>query len=178
MPFEDLPDFMTQLRGREGQAARALELLILTASRTSEILEATWPEFDLDAALWTIPAARMKAGKVHRVPLSEPAVKLLKSLSCTSQFVFPGAKADKPLSNMALAMVLRRMQIPDATVHGFRSSFRDWAGDVAHAPREIAEAALAHQVGSEVERAYRRGDALERRRDLMNDWAAFLSGDA
>jgi integrase len=174
MAHTDLPHFIGRLRKREGLAARALELLIHTATRTSEVLQARWSEFDLDGALWVIPAGRMKAGKEHRVPLSECALKLLKSLPRTSDFVFPGAKADKPLSNMALAMVLRRMKIEDATVHGFRSSFRDWAADIAQTPREIAEAALAHQVGSEVERAYRRGDALRQRRELMVSWSAYL----
>lgn len=174
MAHSDLPDFMGHLRSRCGLAARALELLILTATRTSEVLLAAWDEFDLEAAIWTIPAERMKAGKEHRIPLCLPVIEILKALPRTSQVVFPGAKPDKPLSNMALAMLLRRMEVADVTVHGFRSSFRDWAADVAQAPREIAEAALAHQVGSDVERAYRRGDALEQRRELMAKWSEYL----
>lgn len=177
IPYDELPDFMVQLRAREGQAARALELLIHTATRTSEVLEAMWCEFDLDAALWIIPAERMKAGKQHRIPLCCTLVEMLKARPPGTGFVFPGAKPDKPLSNMALAMVLRRMKVEGMTVHGFRSSFRDWAADVAQAPREIAEAALAHQVGSDVERAYRRGDALDQRRELMTGWSQFLSGE-
>jgi len=175
MPYGDVPDFMAHLRARHGQAARALELLIHTATRTSEVLEATWSEFDLEAELWTIPAIRMKAGKEHRIPLSKPVVKLIMALPRTSTFVFPGAMADKPLSNMALAMLLRRIKVTKVTVHGFRSSFRDWAADVAQAPREVAESALAHLIGNDVERAYRRGDALEQRRQLMSRWTDFLT---
>ncbi|WP_244857850.1 tyrosine-type recombinase/integrase [Sphingopyxis granuli] len=138
---------------------------------------ARWPEFDLDQQLWTIPATRMKAGKVHRVPLSEPAMRVLCSLERLNDFVFPGSEEGKPLSNMAMGMLLRRMGVDQFTVHGFRSSFRNWCGDEAHKfPREIAEQALAHTVGNEVERAYRRGDALEMRRELMSEWARFLTG--
>jgi integrase len=176
MAFRDLPTFMVQLRKQQALAARALELLINTAARTSEVLGARWAEFDLGAALWTIPADRMKSGKEHRVPLSEPVIRLLKAIPENGKYLFPGRNCDQPLSNMALAMVLRRMQVSGVTVHGFRSSFRDWAADVALAPREIAEAVLAHQVGSDVERAYRRGDALEQRRALMVTWSGYLEG--
>lgn len=175
MPYEEVPTFMARLRDRPGDTAKALRLLILTSTRTSEVLGATWSEFDLDSALWTIPAARMKAGRQHRVPLSAPAIELLQTVEASDGLVFRGESLTKPMSNMAMAMLLRRMKLSDVTVHGFRSSFRDWVGETTKYPREIAEQALAHQVGSEVERAYRRGDALEQRRAMMADWATFLS---
>jgi len=175
MPFAAVPRFMKKLAARTGLAARALELTILTAARTSEVLQARWSEFDLDRGLWVIPAERMKAGKEHRVPLSEPAATLLRLLQTQGDFVFPGLKKGKPLSNMAMDMVLRRMKTANCTVHGFRSAFRDWCGEATQFPREIAEHALAHSVGNEVERAYRRGDALEKRRELMSAWAAFAT---
>jgi integrase len=178
MPFEQVPTFMADLRGRPGLAARALELTILCAVRTSEALRATWAEFDLHEAIWTIPPERMKAGKEHRVPLSDEAVSLLEELGIDDSYVFPGLKAGRPLSNMAMEMVLRRMGADQWTVHGFRSSFRDWCGEVTEFPREVAEQALAHTVGSEVERAYRRGDALEKRRELMKAWASFVVSEA
>ena len=175
MPFEDLPAFVARLRKLPGTSSRALELLILTAARTSEILDARWDEFDLERAIWIVPAKRMKAGAEHRVPLSKPAGELLKGLTRNGPLVFPGTDPEKPMSNMAMAMLLRRMKCFGVTVHGFRSSFRDWVGETTTYPREIAEQALAHQVGSEVERAYRRGDALEQRRALMAQWAAYLT---
>ena len=140
------------------------------------MLGARWSEIDLDARLWTVPADRMKGGREHRVPLSDRAVAILTAMLAlqSSEFVFPGTKAGRPLSVMALEMVLRRAKI-DATVHGFRSSFRDWTGERTAFPRELAEAALAHLVGDEVERAYRRGDALEKRRALMAAWAEFCA---
>ena len=173
MRFEDLPKFMATLRKRESISAYCLEFLILTAARSGEAIGATWNEIDLDAAVWTIPAERMKAGKAHRVPLSEKALAIVKSLheNRTSQFVFPG-RGGKPMSNMALAMLLRGM-VDNITVHGFRSAFRDWCGEVTHFPRDVAEAALAHRVGDSTEAAYRRGDALEKRRTMMAAWAAF-----
>jgi integrase len=175
MPFAEVPLFVAQLRERTGLAARALELVILTASRTSEVLHARWSEFDLAACVWTVPAERMKAGKEHRIPLSPVATDLLQRLPRESDFVFPGARLGAPLSNMAMENVLRRMKLKPYTVHGFRSSFRDWCGEMTEFPRELAEQALAHAVGSQVERAYRRGDALERRRELMDAWATFLT---
>lgn len=175
MPFDDVPAFMVRLAEREALSARALELTILTAVRTSEALQARWDEFDLNARLWIIPADRMKAGKEHRVPLSPQTLELLESLPRVGPFVFPGLKAGKPLSNMAMEMVLRRMEVTDCTVHGFRSSFRDWCGEKTAFPRDIAEMALAHTVGSDVERAYRRGDALEKRRELMAQWGAYAT---
>jgi integrase len=178
MPFDDLPAFMTSLREREGTAARALEFAILTAARSGEVLGARWDEVDLEAKVWTVPAARMKAGRAHRVPLSSQAVTVLREMEAKRQsdFVFPGVKRGRPLSTMALEMVLRRMKV-DATVHGFRSAFRDWAGERTHFPREVAEAALAHLVGDAVERAYRRGDALGKRHRLMTAWDRFLGSE-
>ncbi|ANY19578.1 Prophage CP4-57 integrase [Tsuneonella dongtanensis] len=175
MPYDQVPAFVKRLRKLPGNSAKALELLILTAARTSEIIDADWSEFDLDKGLWTVPAERMKAGKEHRVPLSKRAVELLKNLNPGEGLVFPGSSPKKPMSNMAMAMLLRRLKCDDVTVHGFRSSFRDWAGETTTFPREIAEHALAHQVGSEVERAYRRGDALDQRGSMMEEWATFLA---
>lgn len=176
LAYADVPSFMGKLAEEPGAGARALELTILTACRSGEVLGADWSEIDLDARLWTIPAARMKAGLEHVVPLSCRAVDLLRGLkpSAPGRYVFPGAKPGKPLSNMAMAMTLRRMKV-DATPHGFRSSFRDWAGNETSFPREIAEEALAHTVGDATERAYRRKAAVERRRKLMEAWAMFLT---
>jgi integrase len=175
MSFEEVPQFMAELARRPATAARALEFTILTAARTSEVLNAKWSEVDLKGELWTVPAERMKSGKEHRVPLSASAVELLNSLPRSSDFLFPAPDPEKPLSNMAMAMLLRRM-CRSETVHGFRSSFRDWCGEMTQFPREVAEQALAHTVGSEVERAYRRGDALQKRRELMAAWAEFVGG--
>ena len=177
MDYRDIPEFMVRLQTSGGTSARALEFLILTACRTGEVLGATWDEVDLDARLWTIPAIRMKAGRKHRVPLSGRAVEILTPLSEArlSDLVFAGQKRDKPLSNMAMQMQLRRMDLAEITVHGFRSSFRDWAGDNTTFPREVAEAALAHAVGNATEQAYRRSDALEKRRRLMDAWAEYSS---
>jgi integrase len=156
-----------------------LEFAILTAARSGEVFGALWEEFDLEARVWTVPAIRMKAGREHRVPLSARAVEILRQMEQNrlSALVFPGTKPGRPLSVMALEMVLRRMKL-DFTVHGFRSAFRDWAGERTHFPREVAEAALAHLVGDAVERAYRRGDALEKRRKLMDAWSNFLEQQA
>lgn len=176
MPYERVPAFVADLRERDAMAARALEFTILTAARTGETFGATWREIDLEAAIWTIPRERMKAGREHRVPLTARAVQILTELSELSTgpdaYVFPGQKKGRPLSVMAMDMILRRMDI-EFTVHGFRSSFRDWAGEETSFPREVAEAALAHVVGDETERAYRRGDALEKRRKLMIAWANY-----
>jgi integrase len=176
MPFDEVPAFMAALREREGVAPRALEFAILTAARSGEVLGARWDEVDLEAGVWTVPATRMKAGREHRVPLSAPAVEILRQMEHKrlGEYVFPGMKSGRPLSVMALEMVLRRMKV-DVTVHGFRSAFRDWAGERTHFPREVAQAALAHLVGDVVERAYRRGDALEKRRKLMDAWVGFLN---
>lgn len=180
MPYADVPAFVADLRGRAAIAAMALEFTILTAARSGETRGALWPEFDLDKGVWTVPAVRMKAGKEHRVPLSGRAVEILRELreARTDQIVFPGQPhkngKGRPLSVMAMDMLLRRMKV-DVTVHGFRSSFRDWAGEETSFPREIAETALSHHVGDAVERAYRRGDALTKRRALMDAWAAYLA---
>ncbi len=176
MPFYDVPGFIGQLREREAIAALALEFCILTAARSGEVLGARWSEIDLEAKVWTVPAARMKAAHEHRVPLPGRALAILEKLNTvrTSGFVFPGQKPGKPLSGMAMEMVLRRMKSESVTVHGFRSSFRDWCGEVTSFPREVAEAALAHVAGDATERAYRRGDALEKRRGLMQAWAGYL----
>lgn len=179
MAYSEVPRFITHLQDIPGAGARALELAILTACRSGEVLGAEWSEIDLDKQTWTIPAGRMKAGREHAVALSQRAVDLLGRLKETADgsFVFPGAKGDKPLSNMAMTMVLRRLKI-EVTVHGFRSSFRDWVGNETSFPRELAEEALAHTVGDAVERAYRRGSAIERRRQLMNAWAEYVeNGD-
>ncbi len=178
MDFHALPAFWENLERKEALAARALQLLILTASRTSEILKATWDEFDLDNSLWVIPAERMKAKRDHRIPLTSEAVAILGPLleNRISDYVFPGQNPNKPLSGMSMEMLLRRMKIKGVTVHGFRSTFRDWCGDETSFPREIAEAALAHKVGSDVEQAYRRSDALEKRRRLMQAWADYCTG--
>jgi integrase len=179
MPFDEVPAFVPALRERDGIAPRALEFAILTAARSGEVFGALWEEFDLEARVWTVPAIRMKAGREHRVPLSARAVEILRQMEQNrlSALVFPGTKPGRPLSVMALEMVLRRMKL-DFTVHGFRSAFRDWAGERTHFPREVAEAALAHLVGDAVERAYRRGDALEKRRKLMDAWSNFLEQQA
>lgn len=175
MPYADVAAFTVQLRKRDGFAARALEFTILTAARTGETIGARWVEVDLDKGIWTIPAERMKASKEHRVAMSATAVELLRSLPRHGEFVFPGLKRGTHLSNMAMENVLRRMKAKPFTVHGFRSSFRDWCAEETTFPREVAELALAHAVGSEVERAYRRGDGLERRRELMEAWAIYVA---
>ncbi len=175
MPYEDVPGFIAKLRKREATAALALELCILTAARSGEILGMQWSEIDLDKKVWTVPANRMKAGREHRVPFSSRAVAILRHLERMKigDFVFPGQARDKPISNMAMEMILRRMKVDHATVHGFRSSFRDWAGNVSNFPRELIETALAHVIGDKAEQAYRRSDALEKRRLLMDEWAAY-----
>lgn len=175
MPYHEVPSFMKRLKEHNASAARALELLILTASRSGEILGAKWEEVDLEARVWVVPAERMKARREHRIPLTPAAVAILAPLSDAqySEYVFPGQKSDNQLSGMAIAMLLRRMKIQNATPHGFRSAFRDWAGDETTVARDIAEGCLAHQIGSAVERAYRRGDALEKRRELLLIWAEY-----
>ena len=175
MPYEDVAGFIAELRKREATAALALELCILTAARSGEVLGMQWSEVDLDKEVWTVPANRMKAGRENRVPLSPRAAVILRQIGKlkTGEFVFPGQVRNKPLSSMAMEMMLRRMNIQKATVHGFRSSFRDWAGNVSNFPRELVETALAHVVGDKAEQAYRRSDALEKRRQLMDAWAEY-----
>ncbi len=176
MPWQEVPAFYAELQTRSAMAAKALQFTILTACRTSEVLAMKWPEVDVDARLWTIPSERMKGGQVHRVPLTGEMLAILEPLrALASDYVFEGQRRHQPLSNMSMLMLLRRMRQDGVTVHGFRSSFRDWAAEAANAPRELAEAALAHQVGSDVEPAYARSDLLERRRSLVehwNDWVA------
>ncbi len=179
LPYGEASAFITALRAREGVAARAFEFAILTAARTSEALGATWSEIDLEAGTWTIPADRMKARRDHRVPLSDPALALLRAMPREdgSDFVFisPMAKG-KPMSNMALLATLKRMDRNDITAHGFRSTFRDWAAEMTAYPDTVVEMALAHAIGNAVEAAYRRGDLFEKRRRLMRDWAEFCDG--
>jgi integrase len=179
LPFAELPAFMLALAEREGVAARALEWTILTAARTGETIGAAWPEIDLVARVWTIPAGRIKGGKEHRVPLSERAVALLTALPREkgNDFVFIGPKRGGGLSNMAMAAVLSRMGRKDITVHGFRSTFRDWAAERTAYPNHVVEMALAHTVGNAVERAYRRGDLFEKRRRLMSEWSKYASSE-
>jgi integrase len=178
MPFDQVPDFVVGLKRRVSTAARALEFLIHTASRTSEVLKMVWSEVDMEAREWRVPAERMKMGREHTVPLTEPALAVLRAMALFGTKpdapVFPN-RDGKHLSNMSMDMLLRRMGCDDFTVHGFRSSFRDWAGDVTNFPREVAEAALAHVVGNAVEQAYRRGTALAKRRELMEAWSAYVA---
>lgn len=178
MPYADVPAFVTQLRGRQGLSARALELLIFTACRSGEVLNARWSEVDLESRVWTIPAERMKMKQIHAVPLTDPAYELLQALHerRRDEWVFPGNKRDKPLSGMVLEMQLRRMEFGHYTPHGFRSSFRDWAGDETEFPREVAEGCLAHKVGDATENAYRRSTAIKKRRNLLMAWANYITG--
>lgn len=182
MPYAQVPSFVARLREREAISAKALEFLILTATRSSETRNATWQEIDLDTAVWTIPASRMKARTEHRVPLSPRVVEILKSLRPDDRplkgLVFPSLRGGVPLSDMVFKALFERMGVTGVTAHGFRSSFRDWAGDETDAPGEVAEAALAHIVGTKVERAYRRSEAFLRRRTLMLDWASYCEGHA
>lgn len=176
LPFAEIGDFMPGLRAAPGMGARALEFAILTAARSGEVRGATWDEIDLQAGIWTVPASRMKAGKEHRVPLSGAALELLLALprvDGAENIVFVGAKR-RPLSDMTLSAVLRRMGSP-VTVHGFRSTFRDWAAECTAYPSEVVEMALAHAIASKVEKAYRRGDLFDKRRRLMADWATYCA---
>jgi integrase len=176
LPYDQLAQFIDALHQQEGVAALALEFAILTAARTGEIIGARWDEIDLTEKVWTIPASRMKGGREHRVPLSAEALAVLSRLSKGDRedFVFAG-RNKRPLSNMALLMVLRRMGQANLTAHGFRSTFRDWVAERTNFPREVAEAALAHMVGDKVEAAYRRGDLFEKRRRLMEAWGEFAT---
>jgi integrase len=182
LPFGEVPGFVRELRARTGTAARLLEFILLTAARSGEAIGARWGEIDMQSTIWTIPAHRMKAGREHRVPLSRRAMAILREMQAMrtsghpEATVFPGQQFDRPLSVTSTAMVLRRMGRGDLTTHGFRSSFRDWVGECTDFPRELAEAALAHRVGDAVERAYRRGDALEKRRALMAAWEQYVCG--
>ncbi|MAX33932.1 MAG: integrase [Halomonadaceae bacterium] len=182
MPYEEVAVFMAELQGYTSISSKALQLLILTATRTSEVLCTQWPEIDLEKATWTIPAGRMKARREHRVPLSTQAVSLLSNLPRVkgNPYVFLGARTGKPLSNMAMLQLMRGMEYGvggargDYVPHGFRSSFRDWSGEVSSYPRDVAEMALAHTIENKVEAAYRRGDLFEKRRSMMQDWSDFI----
>lgn len=176
LPYDALPDFMADLRGRSAVAALALEFTILTAARTGEVLGAQWNEIDREKKVWTIPAIRMKAGREHRIPLSSRAVEIVEAMQELGMegFVFPGPKVKKPLSSMAMAMLLRRMKA-EITVHGFRSTFRDWASETTGFPHEVCEMALAHTIGNKAEAAYRRGDLFDKRRKLMQAWASYCA---
>jgi len=175
LPWQEIGNFMADVRQRDGVAARAVEFVILTAARSGEVRGATWSEIDLDSAIWTVPAERMKAGREHRVPLSTAAVSLLKSMPQVGDIVFPGQRHGRGLSDMSLTAVLRRMDRRDITVHGFRSTFRDWCAEsVGNSfPREVCEHALAHSLPDKVEAAYRRGDLIEKRKVLMQVWADY-----
>jgi integrase len=177
LPIDELAPFMLALRNQNGIGARAFEFAILTAARTSEAMGARWDELNLADASWTIPADRMKAGRIHRVPISNAAMSILSQMKGLDPvYVFPGMKAGFPISNMTFLMLLRRMKRGDLTAHGFRSTFRDWAAERTDYQNEVAEAALAHTVRNQAEAAYRRGDLFEKRRALMEDWAKFGAG--
>lgn len=185
LPVPEIPAFLVALAKETGVAARALEFTVLTAARTGEAIGATWAEIDLDDAVWTIPAGRMKAGREHRVALSLAAVAVLRGLlplrapdADGTDYVFPGQRGGKPLSNMAMMMLLRRMRRDDLTVHGFRSTFRIWAGETTTHPADVVEQALAHKIGDKVAQAYDRGDRFTKRRVLMADWANFCAKPA
>ncbi|MEH6477572.1 MAG: site-specific integrase [Sneathiella sp.] len=183
MPYTEVPNFMTELEQNGSVSALALRFLIFTATRTSEVLQAQRSEIDLEATVWTVPAERMKAKREHRVPLTDVMIADLTSLPHLdgNPYLFPGARYGKPLSNMALLQLMRGMGYGvkgtrgDAVPHGFRSSFRDWSGEVSSFPRDVAEMALAHVIENKVEAAYRRGDLFEKRRKMMQAWTNYLS---
>lgn len=177
MRWQDLPAFYAKLSSQSGTAAKALMFTCLTGCRTSEVLQAIWDEFDFDELTWTIPEARTKTGSEHRVPLTAQMLEIIDPLkTLRANCVFEGQRRHKPLSNMSMLMLLRRMKIEGVTVHGFRSAFRDWAPEVGNHLREVAELSLGHNVGSEVERAYARSDLLQRRRVLMSEWCEHVHG--
>lgn len=175
LPYVEMPAFMTDLRAMEGVSPKALEFAILTATRTGETVGARWPEINIDEKMWAIPGERMKAGREHRVPLSDRAIAILKALprEKNAEFVFIGDRAGAALSNMSLLMTLRRMNRGNITTHGFRSTFKDWCSEQTAYPNEMSEMALAHTVSDKTEAAYRRGDMVTKRRRLMQDWATF-----
>ena len=177
LAYKDLPAVMKKLRQSSAVSARALEFLALTATRSNETRSATWDEIDLDQKLWTVPAERMKAARPHEVPLSDRAIEILlvQKQRATSNLIFEGDKINTPISDTAMVKVFRAAGAGEATLHGLRSSFRDWAGDETEYPRDIAEAALAHRLRDKTEAAYRRGTALAKRREMMQDWASFLA---
>ena len=179
LPWREIGEFMTGLAIQKGMGALALRFAIFTAARSGEVRGAVWQEIDLDAATWIIPAERMKAEREHRVPLSDPALAILSEMAAVrtsadpSALVFPGQSEGRPLSDMSLTAVLRRMGRSDLTAHGFRSTFKDWASETTSYPAEVSEMALAHTINSKVEAAYRRSDLFEKRRKLMTEWAVY-----
>lgn len=183
MPYDEVGAFMDELRSKTSVSAYALRFLILTATRSGEVLQAEWPEIDLNNKIWTIPESRMKAGREHRVPLTEECMSILAAVPQiqNNPYVFPGARSGRPLSANALLQIMRKMgygvqgERGDYVPHGFRSSFRDWSGEVSSHPRDVAEMALAHTIQNKVEAAYRRGDLFEKRRQMMRDWEKWLS---
>lgn len=180
LPFDEAPAFMKQLRNQEGIAARAFEFIVLTVARTGEAIGAKWTEVDFTKEIWSVPAERMKAGRPHKVPLTAASLGVLQAMHeiRLSDFIFPGTRENQPLSNMSCLAVLERMEREDLTVHGFRSTFRDWTAERTNFPREVVEAALAHVIGDKVEAAYRRGDLFEKRRQLMNAWSRYCGQPA
>ena len=178
LPYTEIGSFMSELGKAGGVAARALEFTILTGARTGEVIGATWDEIDLTGKVWTVPAGRMKGDREHRVPLSDDASAILRTMAQDhgeEGYLFPGLRKGRPLSNMAMLTVLKRMKRPDLTTHGFRSTFRDWAAERTAYPRDVCEMALAHAVSDKVEAAYRRGDLFEKRRRMMVEWCRFCS---
>ncbi|KPQ24647.1 MAG: Integrase [Halomonas sp. HL-93] len=183
MPYDQVADFMEAVKDFNSMSSKALQLLILTATRTSEVLNAEWHEIDLNNATWTIPAERMKAMREHRIPLSSQASQLLSDLPQVkgNSYVFPGMRAGRPLSNMSLLQFMRGIGYGQSgekgnyVPHGFRSSCRDWTGEVTSYPRDVAEMALAHSIENKVEAAYRRGDLFEKRRKMMQEWANYIA---
>ncbi|MEM6624763.1 MAG: tyrosine-type recombinase/integrase [Pseudomonadota bacterium] len=176
MRWQDVPAFYADLSGRTAMAAKALMFTCLTGARTGEVLGMTWDELDLEERVWTCPAERMKAGEEHRVPLTDAMLAIIEPLrALESHVVFEGQKRHRPLSSMAMLMLLRRVGVEGVTVHGFRSTFRDWAAEVAGASREVAEMSLSHRIGSAVEQAYARSDLLDRRRNLMESWSNYVT---
>jgi integrase len=180
LPYAEIAAFMAELRKQEGVAARALEFTVLTAARTGEVIGARWDEINMDERLWTVPAERMKAEKEHRVPLSDAALTIIEAMAERREgaFVFPGGRSGRPLSNMSMLMMMRRMGRLDLTTHGFRSSFRDWSAERTNFPTEVAEMALAHIVSDKVEAAYRRGTMFQKRRQLADSWAKFCASSS
>jgi len=173
MAYVELPTFMAELERRKGVAARALEFTVLTAARSAETLRARWDEIDLDAKVWTLPGERMKSGRQHRVPLSDQALAILQALPREGSWLFPGARPGQPLNNAAMLIVCKRMGRTDITTHGFRSAFSDWCRERTSYPRDVVEMSLAHVIKDKTEAAYRRGDALDKRRRLMSEWARY-----